>query len=538
MRVPEFLWRCIDVMADLILVFVILDVLTIVALMFLERCDPRSFFAWMIVFILVPPVGFILYLYMGRTVYWHTGPYNDPGFWRSSLEGSKAGLEEDIESYEGYSKALKVSKAMANAGADTYTRNNDVRVFTDGTELRDRMMESFRSAKRSILIEYYIIRDDQDGNRLIELLIEKVRSGVEVRLMADGFGIKKGPKAAIRRFKAAGGHYAMFHYWLKLFFSPKKSHRNHRKIAIVDGRESFSGGFNIGDEYRGEGPLGHWRDASISVVGEGVVPMLMNFVEDWRYASKDSIGDISDYLDPSMRSHGGSDRLQIVSGGPDTMPNNQVPMQYLAMIQNAEERVFITTPYLDPDESIKTALMYAAGSGIDVRILIPSKKDHIFVYWNSLTFANELMKAGVKVYRYEDGFIHEKVIVSDRHCCSVGSANLDNRSLSLNFETNAVIYSERLAEQLADRFLEDLESSSQYSCEEFDARPMSVRVRMAVSRLVWLLARSRGFHPETMLYSNRFAYCSSEEDWTRHSCSRAFRCSRFWREFVRLSSTR
>ena len=466
----------------------IADVLMIAALMFMERCDPRTFFAWIIVFALVPPVGVVLYLYMGRTAYWHTGPYNDPDFWRSKLEGSEESLEDDMKSYEGYSDALRVAKALSNAGADTYTRNNDIRVFTDGTELRDAMFESMRSAGKSILIEYYIIRDDSDGNELMDILTEKAEEGVEVRLMADGFGIKKGPKAAIKRFKAAGGRYVMFHYWLRLFFSPKKSHRNHRKIAIIDGKEAYSGGFNIGDEYRGEGPLGHWRDASLSVAGEGVIPLLMNFAEDWRYASKDPLKDVSEYLDPSVRERRGSDRMQIVSGGPDTMPNNQVPMQYLAMIQNAKERVYITTPYLDPDESIKTALMYAASSGIDVRILIPSKKDHIFVYWNSLTFACDLMKAGVKVYRYGDGFVHEKVVISDRRCCSVGSANLDNRSLALNFETNAVLYSERLTEQLAGRFLEDLEKSEQYSCEKYESSTPMEKVRMAVSRLVWMLA--------------------------------------------------
>ncbi len=351
------------------------------------------------------------------------------------------------------------------------------------------MFASLRSARRSILFEYYIIRDDEDGNELMDILTRKVEEGVEVRLMTDGFGIKKGPAKAIRRFRSAGGHYAVFHYWLKLLLSPKKSHRNHRKIAVVDGREVFCGGFNVGDEYRGEGPLGHWRDASIGVVGEGVVPMVMNFMEDWRYAAwKDPLKDISFYLDPSVKSHGGEDRMQLVSGGPDTMPNNQVPMQYLAMIQNAKERVYIATPYLDPDESIKTALMYAASSGVDVRILIPKKKDHIFVYWNNLTFADELMRSGVKVYRYTDGFVHEKAIVSDSRCCSVGSANLDSRSLSLNFETNVVLYSERLTAQLADRFLEDLESSEQYSCEEFDRRTTMMRVRMAVSRLLCMLA--------------------------------------------------
>ena len=474
--------------ADAFMILVVLDIALILALMFMERCDPRSFIAWIIVLLFVPPVGIILYLYMGRAIYWHTGAYNDPAFWKSEIEGSREYLEKDIADSRIYSDSLKIARVLTNAGACTYTRNNTVSVYTDGTELRDALFESLRSAEKSVLIEYYIICDDKDGNDLMDILTEKVKKGVEVRLMADGFGIKKGPKNAIKKFKAAGGHYAVFHYWLRLFLSPKKSHRNHRKIAIIDGQIAFCGGFNIGDEYRGEGPLGHWRDASVSVRGEGVIPMFMNFSEDWKYTTKKDLGDPGRYLDPGIRENPGGDRMQVVSGGPDTMPNNQVPMQYLAMIQNARERLFITTPYLIPDESTKTALIYAAASGVDVRILIPDKKDHIFMYWNNLTFANELMKGGVKVYRYHDGFIHEKAIVSDDRCCSVGSANLDYRSLTLNFETNVVLYSERLTSQLADQFLEDLEKSSRYSCEEFDKRTRMMKVRMAVSRLVWMLA--------------------------------------------------
>ena len=479
----------VDYLADVAIALVLLDVATIIFLMFMERCDPRSFFAWMMVFFFVPPVGIILYLYMGRTIYWHTSPYNDPDFWRSTLEGAREDLDEDMKEKGEHSGALKIAEILSNAGAETYTRNNDVRVYTDGGELKDAMFTALRSAKKSILIEYYIIRDDGDGNELMEILIGKVREGIEVRLMTDGFGIKKGPAKAIKRFKAAGGHYAVFHYWLKLLLSPKKSHRNHRKIAMVDGRVAFCGGFNVGDEYRGEGPLGHWRDASVRVEGRGVVPMFMNFSEDWRYvARRDPLRKADDYLDPGLDGYPGVERVQLVSGGPDTMPNNQVSMQYLAMIQNARRRLYITTPYLDPEESIKAALMCAAGSGVDVRILIPDKKDHIFVFWNNMTFANELMEAGVKVYRYHNGFIHEKVVISDGHCCSVGSANLDNRSLNQNFETNVVLYSESLTRQLTDQFLEDLEHSSRYSCEEYNERTTVMKMRMAVSRLLQMFA--------------------------------------------------
>lgn len=170
------------------------------------------------------------------------------------------------------------------------------------------------------------------------------------------------------------------------------------------------------------------------------------------------------------------------------MPNNPVQMQYHSMIVNARRRLYITTPYLSPDDSMMVALANAARSGVDVRIMIPDKKDHIFLYWNNLTVANELMKSGVRIFRYHDGFVHEKMVLMDDVCCSVGSANLDHRSLTLNFETNVMMYSRRLNQQAADQFLADLDRSSEYSCEEFDRRTTMMRLRMAISRQMRRLA--------------------------------------------------
>ena len=170
------------------------------------------------------------------------------------------------------------------------------------------------------------------------------------------------------------------------------------------------------------------------------------------------------------------------------MPNNPVQMQYLAMIANAKRRLYITTPYLAPDESMILALANAARSGVDVRILIPDKKDHMFVFWNNYTFSDELVKLGVRVWRYNDGFVHEKMILMDDECCSVGSANLDHRSLSLNFETNVMLYSKEITSQAADQFLRDLEQSTEYTLDQAEGRPLMMRIRMAISRQLILLA--------------------------------------------------
>lgn len=482
-----------NVFSDLVMLFVILDIVALFVMLFLERCDPRVFVTWLILLTFLPPVGFILYMYMGATIY-NRRKFTPKNVTDTQMmeanEWQRDVLERDFAEHPDQAEVYRMAKSMERAGAWSYSNNNDIDLYTEGQPLFDDIMRDLEKAEKHILIEYYIIRNDHDGNALMELLTRKVREGVEVRLLTDAFGIGKGPKEGIYRFINAGGHYAMFHSSLNLALSPKKNNRNHRKIMLIDGRVSYCGGFNIGDEYRGEGPLGHWRDATVRVVGAGMLPMLVRFCADWQYTAKrDPMMPMVHYTDETMFLHQGHDRMHLVSGGPDSMPNNPVQMQYHSMIVNARRRLYITTPYLGPDDSMMTALANAAKSGVDVRIMIPDKKDHIFLYWNNLTCANELMKSGVRVYRYHDGFVHEKMILMDDVCCSIGSANLDHRSTTLNFETNVMAYSPRINRQACDQFLEDLERCTEYSCGEFDGRTLMMKLRMAVSWQMKLLAR-------------------------------------------------
>ena len=478
--------------SDLVMLIVVIDIIGLLIMLFLERYDPRVFFTWLVVLILLPPVGFILYMYMGSTI------YNRMKFMPKNVTDQQLMtaaeyqgdlLESDLAHDPEMADVYRMAKAMERAGAWSYSNDNRVTLFTDGREKMDAMYEDLRRAERTILIEYYIIRNDRRGNELMDILIQKVREGVEVRLLTDGFGIGKGPKEGIYRFRNAGGHYAMFHSSLNLMLSPKKNNRNHRKIAIIDGKVAYCGGFNIGDEYQGEGPLGHWRDASVRVEGLGILPMAVRFSADWQYsAPKDPLKPLGHYLGDLTLPHGGDVRMQLVSGGPDTMPNNPVQLQYLAMFTNARRRLYITTPYLAPDDSMLLALSEAAKSGVDVRILIPDKKDHMFLFWNNMTYSNELMKAGVRIWRYGDGFVHEKMVLVDDCFCSVGSANVDHRSVTLNFETNVMMYSREITDKAAEQFLKDLEVSEEYSCEKFEQSTMMMRIRMAVSRHLILLA--------------------------------------------------
>lgn len=482
-----------NIVSDLVMLIVVLDVLALFVLLFLERCDPRVFVTWLILMVLLPPVGFILYLYLGISIYnrYRFEPKNvtDAQILDAVIHQSDM-LESDRREHPELEDVMRVAEAMKRAGAWTYTNNNRVELFIEGDPLFRRMMADIAAAEHTILVEYYIVRNDHDGNEFVDLLARKAEEGLEVRFLTDAFGIGKGPKDGIYRFRRAGGHYAMFHRAANLLLSPKKNNRNHRKIAVIDGRTAYCGGFNIGDEYRGEGPLGHWRDATIRVEGAGIAPMVARFCGDWQYsAPRDRLRPIGEYIDPSVWTMDGDVRMQLVSGGPDTMPGNPVHMQYQTMISSARRRLYIATPYLGPDDAMAVALENAARSGVDVRILIPDKKDHIFLYWNNLTCADRLMRSGVRVWRYNDGFIHEKMMLIDDVCCSIGSANLDNRSMRLNFETNAMVYSGRINSEAAERFLADLERSTEYSCGDYERSTPMERVRMAVSWQMRLLAR-------------------------------------------------
>ncbi len=480
-----------NVLSDLVMVIVIADIIALFIMLLLEKYDPRVFLTWLIVMVLLPPVGFILYMYMGSTIYNRRKfmPKNITD--RQLMEGAEIQsgiLEQDLGGDPSKADEYSMAKAMERTGAWSYSKGNEMTLYTEGNDKITALMQDLRSAKKSILIEYYIIRNDTVGNTLVDILINKVREGVEVRLLTDAFGIGKGPKEGIFKFINAGGHYAMFHSSINLMLSPKKNNRNHRKIAIIDGRIGYCGGFNIGDEYQGSGPLGHWRDASVRVVGPGVVPLVVRFCADWQYCAKrDRMRPIDNYLDPELPKDGDV-RMQMVSGGPDSMPNNPVQMQYLAMMSSAKHRLYITTPYLVPDESMVVALGNAVRRGVDVRILIPDKKDHMFVYWNNITYSKLLMDHGVRIWRYRNGFVHEKMILMDDDICSVGSANLDHRSLALNFETNVMVYSDRITEQAAERFIADLDDSVEYTDEMYSQRTVMMKIRMAISKQLILLA--------------------------------------------------
>jgi cardiolipin synthase len=470
-------------------IILILNIFFAVTVVFIERKNPTATIAWLMALVFAPVIGFVLYLFIGQS-------FHRDRMFRIKKEEDEA-LTDIIESQK--KELFREDLPMERPVPDSYRRmmlmlmesnramitvHNQARIFIDGNDKFDALLGAIRGAKDHIHMEYYILKDDAIGNEVFAALTERARAGVSVRFLGDGLGAAGPGKEFFRHYLEAGGKLEFFFPSLIHITHPRINYRNHRKIAVIDGKTGFIGGFNIGDDYLSRDPRwAPWRDTAVEVQGDAVAAMQLRFFLDWNYAAKgDEITFDARFFPENTSSPGTWLPMQIVSGGPDTYWN-PIKESYLKLIQLAHESVYIQTPYFIPDESILDALRMAALSGIDVRIMMPAKPDHWFVYWAGYSYIEQLLESGVKAYTYDTGFIHAKTIVVDEAAASVGSANWDVRSFRLNFETNAVIYDHEIAKQLKQYFLTDLEVCSALDAERFAALPMKIKLKLSMSRL-------------------------------------------------------
>ena len=473
----------------IVILIYLVNILLLVLMLWMEREDPRDFMMWMVVILFIPLFGFICYLIFGQT-YYARKVFSIKGLSDETLlkfaENEMSMLSDLEEEHPELKDQITFAKYIHNCGGKSFTSGNKVDLIIDGNEYFDKLFEDIRNAKEYIFAEYFIIKNDDMGNKFIDLLIEKVKEGVEVKVLTDALGSKDGPKKGFNNFRKAGGKIVLFHHPLNLLLNPKKNNRNHRKIVAIDGKVAYVGGYNVGDGYIGKGRFGDWRDTAVRIVGNGYMGCGLRFIADWNYASKDKIEDIAKYFD--LAPTDGDVYMQIVSGGPDVSLDNPIKLQYEGLIQYAKERLYIHTPYLILDDTLTDMLRTASMRGVDVKIIIPEKPDHMLVEWNNRYSANQLMKHGTEVYMYQNGFMHSKAIVIDGKIASIGSANFDDRSLRLNFETNIQLYSDRICKELEDAFLKDLERSRPYSCEEYNNKTFYQKIKVILSRLLSSLA--------------------------------------------------
>lgn len=363
------------------------------------------------------------------------------------------------------------------------TQDNHVEIYDDGAKKFEALIEDILAAKDHVHIQYYIFKLDNLGQRIYDALIKKAKLGVKVRILYDEMGSRGLKKRQFKELIKLGGEVEVFFPSVLPLFNPRLNFRNHRKIVIIDGRIGYIGGFNVGDEYLGlNKKFGYWRDTHLRIEGSSIHPLQTRFLLDWNQASNEHCIDYSERYFPAIPKKGDT-ALQVVSSGPDTdWP--AIKNAYLKMLMSAKRYIYIQTPYFIPDNSFLNAIEIAALSGIDVRIMIPNKPDHMFVYWATYSYVGELLKSGAKVYIYEKGFVHAKMIVIDDEASTVGTANLDVRSFSLNFEVNAFLYDKNISHALAEIYEKDILDCSELTLEKYNNRSNIIKFKESISRLL------------------------------------------------------
>ncbi|WP_243109437.1 cardiolipin synthase [Anaerophilus nitritogenes] len=453
---------------------------------FMENKNPSKTIAWLLVLTLIPVIGFIFYLFMGQNVrkkkIFNKKKSKDFLYFEQMANGQRDAIEGKALFKEDKSFVKKrLIRLILNSAKSPFTVNNKVKVLSNGDETFSSILESLKEAKDHIHLEYFIIKDDHIGKIIKNILMNRAREGLKVRVIYDSVGSWRLSRKYLREMKEAGVEIYGFSPVVFPILSRKLNYRNHRKIIVIDGKIGFVGGLNIGDEYLGKNPyLGFWRDSHVKVEGEAVYALQNIFLRDWMFVTKEVISFSHRYY-PKL-SYYGEQLVQMIASGPDT-DWQSIMQAYFLIIASAEDRIWINTPYLVPGESIMLALKTAALSGVDVRIILPEKPDHKTVFWASLSHVEELLEAGVKIYQYKKGFIHGKIMLVDGEAASIGTANLDLRSFEINFEVNAFIYDQDIIKEMEDHFLVDIKDSQQIILEEYKNRSIFNKIKESTARL-------------------------------------------------------
>jgi cardiolipin synthase len=462
---------------DLTLVAAVLAVVEIIGILLAVDAvmRPRSSqaaIAWSIALIMLPVVTIPLYLIFGRTRF---HGYAEAVREKEALIGERLTdwfarmAATAAEPCEDLSAVEDLVRGLTNI---PFTRDNRVELLVDGEATYEAMLDAIAAADSYVLVQFYIVQDGTVARRLREALIEKARSGVRVYFLYDEIGCLRLPASYLNSmrnasievsgFKTTRGHRNRFQI----------NFRNHRKLLVVDGRIGFIGGHNLADEYL------TYRDTHLAIEGPAAQHIQFSFLKDWYWATR-QIPEISKTIQTAA---GDDQKVAIVNTGPaDAMANCSA--LFATIVHTAQRRLWMTSPYFVPDDVMVRALQAAAIRGVDVRILLPGKADHRFVELASFTYYCEMMDCGVRLFRYQDRFLHQKVFLVDDRLTGVGTVNLDNRALYLNFEATALVADDRFAKKVEAMLQADLEHCESVDRSHFNDKPFRFRVAARIARL-------------------------------------------------------
>jgi len=483
----ESIWNFISELFGSYITLYVINSLLIITVIFNERKSASAILAWIMVMTFIPVLGFILYLVLNQNISRRKINRMTEKEERVTSNALKKQMESmDNGTFDFTSESAQKWKHLIKLnhvyGRSYYTQNNEAELITDGNQMMDSLIGDIKNARESINIEFFIIKRDKIGKRFLEVLTQKAREGVQVRLLMDALGSRYITKSVLKDYLDAGGKVGYFFKPKFIFLGLKLNYRNHRKIAVIDNKIAYTGGYNIAKEYVGKKKkFGYWRDTHVRIKGGSVYDLNSRFILDWRFTTKEKIEVVPT---AELNTEGaGTKGVQIVSCGPED-PKEEIKRGFMRMITYAEKNVYVQTPYFVPDQSILESLKMAAQSGVDVRVMIPCMPDHPFVYWATYSYVGEILRSGARVWIYDNGFLHAKTLAVDGEVVSVGSTNFDNRSFRLNFETNAFIFDEKFAGQMEDTFEKDMLKSHELTLAQYNKRNIIIRLKEVVSRLL------------------------------------------------------
>ena len=473
-----------------LLINYIICFLSILGMIFVEHKKPIRVTAWSLVLIIFPFLGLLLYVMIGYGLGLRTKLLMRKRRLYNEQYENNLKTQIDLLNYSEQEKEQKYSDLvlMNLKNADSmFSEDNKIEYFSSGTQMLEQLKKDLLNAKHTINIMFYIFANDKTGKQIKNILIQKAKEGVKVKLLYDAIGSLKTHKFQFRKLKKAGGEVEEFFpafMGLKLL-NFRANYRNHRKIVVIDGKMAYTGGMNLRNDHMGlKKKVSPWRDCHVKIEGSAVYSLQNIFISDWRISrkkpEKNNYFLNDNYFAPNISR--GNTPMQIVASGPTINDERNIEELMIKMIMSAKKSVKIQSPYFVLDDEFKNALKIALLCGVKVDIVVPKKPDKWFVYFATLSYLNEIQEMGANVYLYH-GFIHTKALVVDDEVMTMGSCNMDIRSFALNFEVNSVIYGKEFIAPYLHNFDNDLLESDKIDKLYFKKLSLVKKLGMSVSRL-------------------------------------------------------
>jgi cardiolipin synthase len=465
----------------LMVAFYFFTVIPTILVILLENRNPVKSLSWILILLFLPLIGFILYLYFGQD--YRRQKIVSKKSIRQLGEIPKIKAEEaDLENKTlPTHHQLLIRLLQRNSDAFPF-HGNQLTAYGNEKETFRVLFSTIADAQKEIYAEFYIIENDIVGKQFLNLLMQKALEGVKVRLIFDFVGSFHFKNSLQRTLRKAGVEiYPFLPVHLKVTLRKNRiNYRNHRKIIIIDGEVGFTGGINMADRYMIGNKLGRWRDTFLKIDGPAVYGLLNAFLIDWYFVSRELLNLETLYSNVTL--HKNENVVQIVTSGPDS-DWESIMQGIVIAISTATKYVYVQTPYFMPTDVVMSALQTAAMSGVDVRVMLPERTDTFMTQSSSYSYITQSLQAGVKIFLYQNAFLHSKTIVIDDSLATVGSANMDFRSYEQNFELNAFIFEKETAIILRKLFVEDELQCTETTLEKWEQRPLSTRIKESVARL-------------------------------------------------------